>query len=301
MEHYNGLIADNKAARFQLASMEWNALVGIIDTQLQGALVAIGAGVIQGLVVTAGTGLSVDVSAGSGVISLSTALAFVELPDGDTLASLPDDASLWFWAQALVPETSDADSRMDAAARVVYTLDNIQPPCSFPLAHGTSADGAVTITSDDRVYCPARVVASLQAAITALQTAVGIPYVAETSLAARVSSLESAPAGDTGGFRYWGNPGAMMTRAPGNNQTIPEAISEGSQSAVNSHVTQYHAGEVTVTSVGEPWKINAVNQGRSHIRLTQLDPLFPDVLLNEIVVVWGVREEAVDPDSTWVT
>ena len=76
-DHYDQLYDGYVDGDFFSAS-EYDSLVRILDTQLQGALAVLGEGVASGGEVAGGTGLAVDITALQALIETQKGLVYVE-------------------------------------------------------------------------------------------------------------------------------------------------------------------------------------------------------------------------------
>ena len=302
LDHYDQL-NDTYVLGDPLPPEEYNSLVRVLDSQVVGALEGIGAGIIEGGEVIAPGGLAANMAAVKAVIETDKGLVYVEANEID-LTGLPNGATLYFWLCALLPESSDYDSRETGTLRLVYTIGSNQPPNSLALAHGATVAGQLVIAADDRVYAPARAGANLADRTANLETAVGIPYTGVSSLDSRVTDLEDGVT-PGGGYEYWRN----MPKAPADETTVTQEAQAIADAEVAEHVVQYHSG--TGDSEIEPaelWDIDGENQARALLTAGQWLPDLPSEQRDCVIVIAGVYGDGSGgtPDfidrvhSTWV-
>ena len=293
---YTDILSNTHTTDTELTSAEYNDLVSIVEIQGAGALCALGAGIVTGLQITAGSGLSAVASAGAAIIQTTGDIAFGSTGSPVTVGSLPDStATLYFWAQALTPG-SGYDTRLDGSLRIVYTTVNTAPVNSLPLALGHTSGGAFAVDSDLRVYCPARQSSSLAALVTALQTAVGIPYSGGTSLQARVTAIEDQPAGSTGGYADLAN----MPWSPGDTTPASQKIPAIAKAVADAEIAA--AGITNTSSPVLPFDVDANNRALLTLRLVQaVDPDAAADLMDCAVYVPGVSggQYIDEANSTW--
>lgn len=288
--HTADILSDLHNTSEPLSAAEYNALVQVLDYQLMGgALEGLGEGVIEGLAVTAGTGLSAEVAAGKCLVRFDTGLVYLDLVGALTLTDLPDNATaLYVWIEGLTPDVTDYDSRRGADCRIVWNTANTPPANSLPLALCTTSGGAVTVASDLRTYCPARQASTLAAAVAALQTAVGTGYSNPQSLDTRVTALETTGGSESGGYRIWKD----MPRDVADSTTPEQAMDARDTAAIAAHVASYHAGESDDGSAPELTQrldLDPANRLRMTLRLIRtVDPDLLDCQVNVFAVVWGV-------------
>ncbi len=307
LNHYDPPLYDGYLTDDELPADEYNSLVRILDSQLVGALEGIGEGIITGGEVQDDVGLSVTISALKAIVETDYGLCYIASSAEVTLTGLPPNVSLWFWAQALLPDDGDYDSRETGVVRFIYTQVNVQPPNSIALAEATTTAAAVTIDADTRVYVPGRAGANFAAQIAALEAAVGIPYGAVDDLDTRVTDLEAgAVAG--GGYEYW----ETMPKNVGDTTPPGQEMDTKDDVAIDEHVADYHAddGGTEEIEVNEPWDVDAVNQARHLLKYTEsVDPDGPETQIDAATVVWDCYGEGNGHDeldyvdrvnSTWL-
>lgn len=297
LTNYDDILSDTHAADGILTSAEYDALMDLIGSQLPGALVALGVGVISGLQITAGSGLTANCSAGAAIIQTTGDIAFGSV-GGVALTGLPDStAHLYFWAQALTPG-SGGDTRLSGVLVIVYTTVNTPPVNSVALASGHTSGGVFVVDADARVYCPARAGTALGDAVTALQAA-------ETTLAARVTVLES---GGSGGVpASWGGmPKAYGTDATTIDQSAAAQIA-AAKVIIDAEIAAIGGGSSTPPSA---FDIDAANQGLALLTEILQDNVTAGALLRDCVIIvpgkWGDSSggsiDNVDRSaSTWTT
>lgn len=188
---------DQKAENSELHGFEWNHEVRSTCTQTQGALQGHGAGVIQGLAVTAGDPGSLYIAAGQciaasstqGYVFLKTDNNSVDLGDSDAFPEVDHDGDYYLLAgirAAVSPD--DPDSRetgfIDWIIQTASTLDG-----TVPLAKITLAGCLVTAVVDIREFN----------GLAALQYRVHDLEVRDDDIESRLTTLETAPSGGGGG------------------------------------------------------------------------------------------------------
>lgn len=283
-DHYDQLY-DGYVDGDAFAASEYDSLVRIIDTQLQGALAVLGEGVASGGEVAGGTGLAVDITALQALIETQKGLVYVEA-GAYTLSALPASSSLWVWAQALLPDATDYDSRETGAVRYVYTRTATSPGNAILLA--TVATGAASVSSvtDARSFCIAGSLDEMEATLADLEAAVGLPYTDPSTLSDRVQDLEDHSVGGDG-YAYWNN----MPKAVGDTTTPGQEMDTKDKAAVTAHVAEYHAddGGTSEVEVNEPWDVDAVNQALMLMDVTQrVSPDTPETQRDHATIVWTV-------------
>lgn len=306
MEHYDQL-HDTYQMDDALPPDEYNSLVRILDSQLQGALQAAGEGVVGGLSVEAEAGTTVRIAAGAAIIATAKGNVYVRSTVPVDI-SVTDNSTQYVWAQALLPETSDFDSRETADVYVFATGFNVAPPDAIALATVITSGGTVTAVNDTREFVPAQAAALLADRLAAAEDAVGTPYENESDLDSRVTALEDGAVGG-GGYAYWQN----MPKSPGDSTTPGQAMQNTAADAVDEHEAQYHGDDPSgsdgvVGEVQEPWDIDSVNQGRHLLADTTGANAMPATQVDAVTVVWGEWGDGNNdsPDhvdrvnSTWV-
>lgn len=305
-DHYDQL-SDTHLTGDDFEASEYNSLVMVLDRQAEGALQAIGEGVASGGAVTAGVGLAVDVSALKAVIDTEKCMCYVEASAAYNLTGLPANGSLWIWAQALLPDDGDYDSRESGAVRFVFTRTATSPGNAILLAIVVTGAASVSTVTDSRVYCTTGSITALETAVAALETAVGMPYADPDTIADRVQDLEDHSGGGDG-YAHWVN----MPKDVADTTTPGQEMDSKDDAAVTEHVAEYHAddGGTSETDVNEPWNVDAVNQAEMLMDVTQrVSPDTPETQRDHATVVWacygdGTGDDAVDfvdqVNSTWL-
>ncbi len=311
MEHYADLLTDQHARLDPVPSGQFNSVVRILDSQLVGALRAIGAGVAveNGWAVTAGSGLSVTIAPGAGIVQNGDSFIYLATSGSFNLALEANTTSAVYVQAVTRVDPDDPDSREDGTVQFVVNATGEEVPSALLIATVTTGASGVTQIVDERTYT--RALTALAAAtgsdddLQAIRDAIGSEYFGANpplSLDARVDDLESAAAENDGtGVVYWGS----LKRAAGDHTTIEQQIAADLQ----AHVDAMHTDEQEFVAEAEPWDEDSVNQARHALRATRAtDNLLPDYLLETVVVVWGVYGDGsggtpdfIDRDhSTWL-
>jgi len=309
--HYDQL-RDDYVTGEPLPASEYNSLVRILDTQVEGALEGVGAGVISGGSVSAGNGLSVDISALKAVIDTQYGLCYVESEDA-TVGNLPDDSTVYIWARAVFPlNPGDPDSRETGYVEFYWAVSDQGEADALLLAEVATSGGAVTSVTDRRSFVPAQqalqLAQSLSSDLNDVRAAIGSAYFGQSppsaSLDERVTALESGGGGGGGGPTYWGG----LEKAAGDPTTIEQEI----EAEIADHVQEYHSGQQGSGGgevVIEEWDADAANQARLTLKLVRsVDPDAAKYFTDAVIVVWGAYGDGtagtpdfVDRDSsTWL-
>ena len=289
LPHYGDLLSDGHAPGAPVPSGQFNTVVRVLDSQVVGALSAVGEGVIgtDHWLVTAGTGLDVNIGAGAGIReSAEHGHVFMATTASQNLDGLPSNSTVYVYATLVFREDpEDPDSREDATEEFTYNTVGGPVADSLLLAHfATDGVGISGEISDDREFIPATQALSWigeeAADLTAIREAIGTGYFGETppaaSLDARVDDLELAPTGAT----FWG----VLKKAAGDSTTVDQQI----DADVQAHVDEYHQGDQDYFAAAELWDEDAVNQARGVLKLVRsVDPEHPLHMVDSIVLVWG--------------
>jgi len=306
MNYYGDLFADTHIPGGPVPSRQFNNIARVLDTQLQGALAAHGNGVIgaNSWTVTAGEGLSVDVTAGHGVISSALHGYIYARTYASRSISLPANTSLYLYATAVFRSApGEPDTREDGSVEFVAT-GSTAPADSLRLAKVVTGGESVVSVQDLREFLGTeelqQEVADCVEDLDQLREAVGTRYFGAeppaASLDARISDLEEAPTGAV----FW----RPLHKEAGDETTIEQEVA----SRLYEHVEKYHQ-EQSAFVAEEPWDIDAVNQARAVLKVVRtVDPEHAAWQLNTVCVVWGVWGEGTEdsPDyidrenSTWL-
>lgn len=306
MNYYGDLFADTHIPGGPVPSGQFNSIVRVLDTQLQGALAAHGYGVIgvDSWVVTAGEGLSVDITSGHGIIHSSVrGYTYARTYTARNVA-LPANTTLYLYATAVFRTLSgEPDTREDGSVEFVAT-GTTAPADSLLLAKIVTDGESVTEIQDLREFLGTeeleQEIAQWAEDLEQVKDAIGTRYFGAeppaASLDARISDLEEAPTGAV----FW----RPLHKEAGDETTIEQEVA----SRLYEHVEKYHQ-EQSVFTTEEPWDIDAVNQARAVLKLVRtVDPEHAAWQLNTVCVVWGVWGEGTEdsPDyidrenSTWL-
>jgi hypothetical protein len=187
-------------------------MVSILDTQAEGALEGVGAGIISGGVVSGGAGLSVSVAVLQAVIASTYGAVYGLSTGASTVSNLANNSTVYIWAGCVWDPGGD-DTRETGWLEIFASPSATGVADAILLASVVTAGGAVTTVTDLRSLVPAQqalaLVDGFAAQITAIQAAVGTEYFGDTppasSLNARVDNLELGGTGGGGaGVFYWG-------------------------------------------------------------------------------------------------
>ncbi|MGD9496375.1 MAG: hypothetical protein AB7Y46_08690 [Armatimonadota bacterium] len=310
--HFSGLLTDTHAPGQPVPSGQFNTVVRILDTQLVGALAAIGAGCLDAAswVVSAGTGLSVNISAGAGIVATEAGYAVVRSGSSYNLSGLPSNSTRYVRVEVVErvnPE--DPDSREDGTLVFTATALPTQQAGSMVIAKVITSGTAVTVVEDLREFTATAQAAAgaedVEDALDAIREAIGLRYFGSAappaSVDARLSDLEAAGSEGGSGPVYWG----LLQKVAGDPTTIDQQI----DADIQAHVDAMHSGEQKFVAEAEPWDEDSVNHARHVLRVTrQLDGNLPDYLLGTLVICWGVYGDGSNgtPDfvdrenSTWL-
>ena len=190
-----------------LAAVDFDKVVALLDNGLGGALAAIGAGTVGGGAAGAATGLSLPVSAWTGILpSASARLGFAPGNAAAATLIIPASSSFTVYAAPVAgtftdPAATPYDTAESGAAEFLVVTGATAPDGGLALLTGVSTASAITSTTDVRVLIGAAIeaqVAAMNATIALIEAAVGSRYFAAGPPAAvdsRVTALESAAAG----------------------------------------------------------------------------------------------------------
>lgn len=308
LKHYAPLIDDSHVDTQYVSAEEYDALARIIDTQVQGALEGLGAGLLAGGAVTAGAGLSVNVAALQALVRASVGLVYLETAGVLGVTGLDPNATLYLYAGAIISGTYDPDDSRQTA-EVIFTTQSTGGDLAGHTRLARIVTGASSITSvtDLRAWSPVaqtlNSLVALQAQVAADEGAIGAGYFGGSppaqDLNTRVATLEAGGSGG-GGTTYWG---LITMQAPGVPLTIMQAIQQAVAAALASG-----GGSGTGTTVtAEPfWDVVGVNGLKDVLMETRyLRPSAGDKLLDTAVVVlgyWGDgsngSDDLIDRDNT---
>ena len=189
-------LSDEYVEGMSVPATEYDALVRILNAQVDGALEAIGSGIISGFQVTAGPGLAVTITEGKAVNTTQFGSVFIKHTNPSML-SLSSGAPAWIWIAAAFPPDNppEYDSRETAYAVIVSRPDSTVVPDAQLLAAVTN-DGAVVTVSDMRTMISSGGLATdIETRVAALEAAVGIPYGLSASLQSLVAGLMAGGGG----------------------------------------------------------------------------------------------------------
>jgi hypothetical protein len=206
---------------------------------------------------------------------------------------------------ASLPASSRSYLYMDATGAVTAYSAPLSPIPSTVWYCGTAVTGGTTCTLvDDSTADRVSSVAALSSIAAQLVAAVGLPYLNESTLDARVAILE-AGGGDLGDPVSW----AALQKQYG---VDPTSILQQIAADLAAHVTAYHAAagddnasivEVNLTR----WNAEATRNGRLLLLICRtLNPAIFEHLEDCAAIVWGVYGDGtngspnnVDASSTW--
>jgi len=314
LQHYGDLIKGDYVYGEKVNTREYNSRARILDAQTEGALEGIGAGVVEGGVVTAGGGLSVNVTPLRAVADTQHGMVFIATTDAGVVTGLPSTGTVYIWVRAVfrvAPE--DPDSRESGYAELFWSVSDEGEADAVLLAKVVTSGGLVTSVEDSRTFVPAiqalNLVEGLSDGVDAAKAAIGDEYFGASPPAAslndRVDALESGGGGEGEGTVYW----KTLQKGLGDATTIEQQI----EADIAQHVTDYHAAVPGGGGGGDiilqEWDIDALNQAMAALKVTRsVDPDHPAWFQGCAVVVWGSYGEGsgetpdyVDWDhSTWI-
>ncbi len=289
-KHYDQLRSDYGTEEW-VEHDEFNSLVRILDTQVVGALEGVGEGVIEGGVVSAGSGLSVYVTQLAAVVNTEVGLCFIATDSQSQVSDLPANSTLYLYAQTYIVEGGgEADSR--ESGTVVFDTNNTGGEVSGAtlLAKIVTVSASVGSVTDLRTFIPAiatqQSAQDVEDAIEAIRTAIGAQYFTSSppsrSLDARVDDLEAAEDGGGGeaGPVYWGG----LDKAAGDATSVDQAI----QAAI-ADIEVDGGGDGIVAVPEPPWDVDAVNQAKAALDVIEnLRATHAEHYVDTVAVVWGI-------------
>jgi len=311
LQHYGDLIKGDYVYGEKVNTREYNSRARILDAQTEGALEGIGAGVVEGGVVTAGGGLSVNVTPLRAVADTQHGMVFIATTDAGVVTGLPSTGTVYIWVRAVfrvAPE--DPDSRESGYAELFWSVSDEGEADAVLLAKVVASGGAIVSVDDARTFVTATQALTLAEAlwdgVEGIKNAVGDDYFGASPPAAslddRVDALEAGGGGE-GGPVYWKG----LQKGLGDPTTIEQQIAAD----ILEHVTGYHSqtgGGGAGIAAGE-WDVDALNQALAALKVTRsVDPDHPVWFRECAVIVWGAYGEGsggtpeyVDWDhSTWL-
>lgn len=311
LQHYGDLIKGDYVYGEKVNTREYNSRARILDAQTEGALEGIGAGVVEGGVVTAGGGLSVNVTPLRAVADTQHGMVFIATTDAGVVTGLPSTGTVYIWVRAVfrvAPE--DPDSRESGYAELFWSVSDEGEADAVLLAKVVTSGGAIVSVDEARTFVTATQALNLAEAlwdgVEGIKNAVGDDYFGASPPAAslddRVDALEAGGGGE-GGPVYWKG----LQKGLGDPTTIEQQIAAD----ILEHVTGYHSqtgGGGAGIAAGE-WDVDALNQALAALKITRsVDPDHPVWFRECAVIVWGAYGEGsggtpeyVDWDhSTWL-
>jgi len=305
-------IRSDYIATEHVTAADYNSLVKIVDSQVHGALEGVGSGVISGGAVTAGSGLSVNVSALKAVADTDHLMTYLETEAARVVSSLPASSTVYIHARAVFASVPDDEESRETAYVDLFWSDSDTESDAVLLATVETGVAAVSTITDGRTYIPAIAAQTLadtiQDSIDDLEDAVGDEYFGgsppATSLHDRVTVIEGAGAPGVDPVSW----GGLQKVYGADDTTVEQEI----DAAVDAHEADYHAGDVAaesgVTINIEEWDVDSANQARLVLKLVRsVDPDAAEDFGDCAVVVWDVfGDGTTTPDfvdhvnSTWV-
>lgn len=255
-----------------------------------GNLALHGTGCVSGLVLSPGSGLSANLSDGAYLLGGRYYLQGTQI--GYEVIALPANQTSYIY--------------MDAAGSFVCCAAQQTPDPTGTWYVGSATTGAsvclsVSQVGCDRVLNPAGLQGELTAIadeVSALDSAIGIPYTGSVSLQARVTTLEG---GGDGGSQvvYWG----ALQKANGDPTTVDQEIASKIAALPSA------GGSGSGVAVSKQWDVDAVNQSKHLLRYTgATDHQGPANAVDCVTIVWGCYGDGSNssPDfvdrvhSTWL-
>ena len=235
-----------------------------------------GQGIVAGLVLSPGTGLTAHVSAaGAGV-------------DEFMLAGIIGNLSA-VGGYEVVPLTAGVANYLymdDAGTITAYvTAQSPDPTGTFFLGTAT-CDGADCTAVDQSAAERVASMTGLQDDVADLQEAVGNPYTNPVALSTRVGTLEDS--GGIGGAPVIPKLDALVTSAGESDAQVAQRIADAD---VAAHVAALHTGTGEPgAGLADPYPdVEEVNQAKALLReIAQDNPLAGDTQLDSIIIVPGV-------------
>ncbi len=312
LTHYDDILNDDHITGGPVPSVEFNSMAGILDAQLVGALRALGTGCVEtdAWQVTAGAGLSVDISAGAGVAVSGADYVFLQTSAAANVTLAANTTTVIYALGVTRVSAGDPDSRESGVVSWHTAATGGAVAGAVQVATVTTGSAGVSTITDDRTFI--RALEALEeledgaGSLSDVEAAIGSDYFGSSppsaSLDARLDDIESAAAdGDGTTAVFWG----VLKQAAGNQTTIEQYVGQ----QVAAHVEDKHAGEQSFIAEADPWDEDSVNQARHVLRATDAtDGTLPDYLLDSLVVVWltygdgtGTTPDYVDNvNSTWL-
>jgi hypothetical protein len=287
---YDGLQRINWVNSEDYDAAYMNSLVKIVDSQVHGALEGVGNDVIDGGVVAAGSGLSVAVTALKAVCSTQHGQCYLQTDTGETVDSLPAEATVYIHAAAVFAAGPREDDSRENAGVVLFWSYLDSENDAVLLATVETGAAAVDTVTDSRTLVPAQQALAL---CTSLVDDIADLQDLIDDLTARVEVLEGMGGGETTRWGALEKTGADPTR-----------ISQEIDADVAQHVTDYHSGdeggEVPLTLNIEEWEVDAANHAQMALYLTSLDADLPLEFQDAVTVVHGVYGDGTDGTPDWV-
>lgn len=278
-----------------LPAAEYDSLVRILDSQLQGALAGVGAGVISGGVATVGTGLSVNVTALLAIAETAKGLCALKSAAA-TVSALTPNATLYLYANANL-ETAGGENDSRETGLVVWSTEDTDGDLLGAQLLATIVTGASSVTSvtDRRTMIPVYQTASQAAAIAALEAWA-------TVTDGRLDTLE-ALGGGGGGTPVYAD---AIPRSVTNAQTVGQKFAALDAEIDALEETAGGGGNV-VTVPAPPWDLDSINQAEAVLDDSDVVDLAAGQI-NSVCVVWGVTGDGTGAtpqyldlvNSTWL-
>ena len=243
-----------------LPAVEYDSLVRILDSQLQGALAGVGAGVISGGVVSAASGRAVTITALAAIAETAKGLCALSAA-ASQVSNLAANSTLYLYARANLEDGGgENDSR--ETGLVVWDAEDSGGDLlgAAELAEiVTGADSIISIT-DRRTMIPVYQTASQAEAIAAIESALGTAYFEGTppdDVDSRLSVLEALGGGGGNGPVYI----FPATWKSGSVQTTGQVVQ-----AIDDRVTALEgvgSGGNVVSVPAPPWELDSINQAEA--------------------------------------
>jgi hypothetical protein len=272
---------------------EYDGMVSILDTQAEGALEGVGAGIISGGVVSGGAGLSVSVAALQAVIASTYGAVYGLSTGASTVTNLNDNSTLYIWAGCIWDPGGD-DTRETGWLEIFASPSATGVADAILLASVVTAAGAVTTVTDIRSLVPAQQALALAdgfaAQIAAVEAAVGTEYFGDTppasSLNARVDNLELGGTGGGGaGTFYWG----AAKRSLGEDTTIEQMTDTKIAAAIAAIPATVGGATLILTD----WDVDANNSAQGWLdEIARVNPNIGDGMSDVALIVPGRKGRA---------
>lgn len=257
-----------------------------------------GQGIIHGLTLSIGTGLTARVTAGGAGVDdylLAGQLYPFTKSGGYDVVDLPASEVNYIYQDAAGDYTLYEDAKPSPEPEDAYCLGQ------------ATTDGSACTAVDQTEADYVSSVAGTAGDIAALKTAVGIPYVPLVNLDDRVATLEAAPGGGTPA--YWRG----LQKTAGDATTIEQEIETRALADIAAALADLPSGGATGANVlVEQWDVDANNQAIAAMNLGYLGvwEVFVHQLDCVTVIddyegnnIWGHGANGgpdwVDPDSDW--